>query len=384
MVEQTITCPNCKTEIPLTEAISHQIREQLKAQMEKENESKLKEARQRLEAELKKKFTDDFSLEMEDLKAQLSSKSEALGKAREQELALRKKSHELEEKMQSMDLEIARKVDEERKNIETKLAQKLEDEHSLKDKEKEKLIGDLSSQIEDLKRKVEQGSQQTQGEVLELVLEEALHQTFPLDTIEEVAKGRKGADVIQRVRNQKGQSCGVIYWETKNTKQWSDGWIDKLKEDQRAINAEVGVILTMVLPKEIKSFGLVDGIWVTDYASFRALATVLRIYLIKISEVKAGYEGGSETKEELFKYICSTRFVQNVEALVESFLTMQKDLVDERVKMERYWGSRESQLQKALQNLVRIFSDIHAIGGEAVPEIKNLDWKQLPPGVEQK
>jgi len=378
MPDQVIICPKCKTEIPLTEAISQPLREQIQSEFRQESARKIEEA----EKELKKKLEEGFVLERTALLQELDEKSQKLKSAQAQELELRRKARELEEKAASIELDVVRKIDEERKAIEEKVGLRFMEDHMLKDREKEKLISDMMQQIEDLKRKAEQGSQQIQGEVLELTLEEILKANFPFDLIDPVSKGKKGGDVIHQVRTASGQNCGTIYWESKNTKLWSNDWIAKLKDDQRAANAEIGVILSIALPKDITTFGFKEGVWITNYASLLGLANVLRWNLVQMAGLKLASEGRDDKKEELYNYLCSPRFTQRVEAIVEAFKAMNKDLIDERAAMERMWTKRENQLMKALKNMVQFYTDMQEISGVSLPPIRKLELKELAEGSE--
>jgi hypothetical protein len=218
--------------------------------------------RARIEEEAKKKAEEKTLLDMKDLKEQLNEKDKRLEEARKAELELRKQRRELEERQKSIELELSRRLDEEREKIRSEAVKAISEEHRLKDLEKDKKISDMLQQIEDLKRRAEQGPGQLKGEVLEIELEDLLRAEFPFDQIEPVAKGKRGADILQKVHNASGQYCGTIIWETKRTKGWNDGWIDKLKEDQREAKAEIAVIVTTALPKEVSNFALIDWVWV--------------------------------------------------------------------------------------------------------------------------
>ena len=303
-----IKCPECNALIPITETLQHQLTETVRkeyeeklaeqkhalskqqkelAQKEKAIEEKEKDIDERIQQGLKieleaqkkilsekakKEARDEFSLEMKDLRDDLKTKEERLEEAKKTELQLRKRERELEERAKDIELEVARKIDQERKRVEDEVVKRISDERRMKDAEKEKQISDMRKQIEDLKRRAEQGSQQTQGEVQELELEKEISQLFPIDNVQPVPKGMQGANVIQEVLTNSGNRCGAIIWESKRTKNWSDGWISKLKDDQRTAKADVAVIVTEVLPKDVRNFSFVDGVWVTNYASFHGLA----------------------------------------------------------------------------------------------------------------
>ncbi|MEM2914282.1 MAG: DUF2130 domain-containing protein [Candidatus Bathyarchaeia archaeon] len=405
MIKESITCPFCGREIELTEAITHKIESEVRAKFQSEIAAKEKEfnkkeqellakekeilkAKDLLDTEIEKRIkiereklikearvqaSEEFSTQVSALKEELAEKDKKLHEAQKIELELRRQRAELEERSRNLELEIVRRVDEERTKVYEEARKKFIDEYSLKDREREKLIQDLKAQIEDMKRKAEQGSQQVQGEVLELELEEILKTAFPIDNIEPVPKGIKGADVIQKVNNQFGSFCGSIIWESKRTKNWSDAWIDKLKEDQREIGAEIAVLLTTVLPKDIRNFGMIRGVWVTDYASLIGLATSIRLNLIQVSSIKQSMVGQNEKMEALYHYLSGQEFKQKVEAIVEAFVNMQKDLNAEKRAMEAIWKKREKQIERVLKNTIRMYGDMQGIIGAQLPQIKALE-----------
>jgi hypothetical protein len=239
--------------------------------------------------------------------------------------------------------------------------------------EKEKLIAEMQKQIASLNQKVEQGSQQLQGEVLELDLEAQLRAEFPHDHIEPVPKGMRGADILHHVFTSTGQECGTIIWEAKRTKGWNNGWTAKLKEDQRTAKAELAVIVSVALPDTIRNFGVVDNVWLCDRVSMLALATALRQGLVGAATARLAETGKQGKMEELYQYLCSTEFRQHVEGLVESFVELQKELGKERRAMEKIWAAREKQITRAIRHTALLYGSIQGIaGGGALPEIKQL------------
>lgn len=400
-----ITCPNCKTEIPLTEAMAHQVREQ----MEKEfaaRQRKLLESiearektvteqaklnaeaqktvarqvadqvdaeRKKLQAEAQEQARQGLKVEMQDLRNQLEDRQKKLGESQKAELELRKQQRDLENRTKELELEVARKLDVEREKIRKQAAETATEAERLKVAEKEKVISDLQQQISILKQKAEQGSMQLQGEVLELDLENQLKATFAHDAVEAVSKGVRGGDVQHKVRTNTGHECGMILWETKRTKNWSGGWTDKLKEDMRTAKAELAVLVTQALPDGVKHFGLVDGVWVCDYASALPLAVALRSSLVNAAVARLAETGKAGKMEELYGYLCGNEFRQHVEAVVESFAAMQQDLQRERRVMEKAWGAREKQISRAVQHTAQLYGSIQGIAGQAaLPEIKTL------------
>lgn len=402
MAEQVILCPYCHKEIPLTKALSHQIKEELREELESEVKKKERELAQKeedlvtkekriaeevsqrvsleknkLEEEWKQKAKEAVALELKDLRAQLKEKGEKLEESEKAELELRKQRRELEERQKSLQLEVSRKLDEERDQIREEAIRTFTEEHRLKDLEKEKQMKDMLKQIEEWKRKAEQGSQQMQGEVLELELEEILKINFPLDQIEPVAKGRKGADLLQKVHNQQGQYCGTIIWESKRTKLWNEGWIGKLKEDQREARAQIAVLVTTALPKEVNNFVFMDGVWVTHYSLAIYLTHALRMNLIQVASTKISAVGKYQKMEVLYSYLSGPEFGQRIEAIVSAFASMKKDLDQEKRVMNKVWAKREKQIERVIYNASGMYGDLQGIIGASLPEIESLGLKGL-------
>jgi len=395
MPDQYITCPQCGHKIQLTEAFTHEIEEKLRSQFENEIKKKDKERekaleaqdkefqeklaleRAKLEKQAKKRAEESLATEFKDLKEQVEEKSKQLEASRKQELELRKKQRELEEKEQNLKLEVERTLDAERKKIREDAEKKVAEEHHMRELEKDKQLNDLRKQIEEWKRKAELSSQQAQGEVLEIELETVLAQQFKMDSIEPVAKGVRGADIIQRVHDENGRPCGSIIWESKRTKNWGGDWVQKLKDDQRNAKAEIAVIVSSALPKEVNGFGKYEGVWVTDFPSAIGLATALRINLVEVAHASNALQGKNEKMELIYKYLCGTAFKQRVEAIVESFVTMKTDLDAEKRSMEKIWSKREAQIERVIKNTAGMYGDLQGIIGSALPEVKILE---LPGG----
>ena len=379
MAEQFIVCPHCRKKIPLTEAISHQIKEEL----EKESDKKLQEKIKKLEKAAKKKARNAVDTELKDLKEQVEEKDRKLDEVQKAELEIRKARRKLEDEKKTFELEMARKLDGARKQIEEKASKRLMEEQRFKDAEKEKLIKDMRKQIGELKRRSEQGSQQLQGEVMELGLEELLKSSFPNDDIQPVPTGIKGADITQKVHDETGRYCGSIVWETKRTKAWSNGWIQKLKNDQRELRAEVAALVSEVLPKDVKGFGCVNSVWVLGYNSVIGLATALRHGLLDVSRTILARRGQEEKSERLYGYLSGPHFRQRVEAIVEAFSAMKEDLDKEKRAINKIWAKREKQIERVIGNTVGMYGDLEGIIGRAMPQIENLELKALGAGVEE-
>lgn len=379
----SILCPKCKQQISIDEALAPQLQEQIKVQVELEREAdrrkmlawqeeKEKKLTESLTEELKKQLVYDSEKELKLMKEQMAAKDEELSKARELELQIRKERNLLEEDKKSFELKLQRQLDEEKDKIRQQTTQTLLEEHRLKDAEKDKKVSDMLRQIEELKQKAEQGSQQTQGEVQELELEQTLKTEFPVDEILPVPKGVNGADVMQRVHDLSGRDCGVILWESKRTKNWSEEWVSKLKDDLRASKADVAILVTTALPDGIKNFGPKDGIYVTSYDCFLSLAKMLRITLNQLCLSKLSSVGKNEKMEIIWNYLSGNEFKHKVEAIVEAFSSMKQDLDRERVVYMKFWAKREKQIQRVIENTIGMHGDLQGLMGASLPEIESL------------
>jgi len=401
----TIKCPNCQHEFPIGNALAQEIETDIrakylkkygedklkleaeKAQLAKEAEmiktksenqekiieDKLKQAKIQLQDEALKKAANEIQLQMESLNKELISKTQQLKESQVKELALMQKERQIKEREENLKLDMEKQMLERQKEIEDRV-KKMESERSdLKIKELEKKLSDQVELAETMRRKAEQGSMQLQGEVLELALEELLKSAFPFDTIEEVAKGVKGADCIHHVKNNLAQPCGKIIYESKRTKSFTLEWIEKLKSDMRAQQADIAVIVTEVLPKDMDSFGWKDGVWVCRFADVKALAFLLRDGLIKIHTALVSQENKGEKMHMLYDYLTGTEFRQNIEAVAEGFLSLRKGIITEKIQMEKIWKEREKQLDKVLLNTTQFYGAIKGIAGNAVADLKMLE-----------
>ncbi|MCK9582620.1 MAG: DUF2130 domain-containing protein [Endomicrobiales bacterium] len=340
---------------------------------EKQLQAKFLTERKQIEDKVKKEVESSQSVLLADLKEQLDEKNKVLESAQQLELELRKQQRKLEDDKKSFELEMVRKLDGERKAIAEKISNDIADEHRLKDAEKDKQMTDMLKQIEDLKRKAEQGSQQAQGEVLELEIEHILKENFPFDEIIPVSKGVKGGDVIHTVKTQSGRVCGKILWETKRTKVWSDGWIIKLKDDQREAKADLSVIVSEILPKGLHHFRQIDDVWVTDIPSTLSLAFALRVVLTQVAKTQEVQTGKEEKKEIVYNYLTGIEFRNRVQAIIESFVTMKGDLDSEKRAMAKIWAQREKQIEKITLNIAGMHGDLEGIVGASLPAVKILE-----------
>jgi hypothetical protein len=345
---------------------------------------KLVQEKQKLEREinqqLRKSIASDYDNELRLLRQNIQENEERIKQAREKEYAYLKKEQELKSREQELEIQLQKKLMEER----ILLAQQIrkeegdrnavkETEYLLKVKELEKQLEDQRRLAEEMKRKAEQGSMQLQGEAQELLLEELLRDRFPYDTIGEVGKGVEGADCIQTVRNHVGTECGRIIFESKRTKAFNQTWIEKLKTDMRNKGADVAVIVTNVLPKDMNCFGERDGVWICSFHEVLALTTALRHTIIRIADTKKAEENKGEKMQMLYSYLTGSEFRQQIEAIVESFLSLKNAITKERVQMEKIWKEREKQLDKVLISTSGLYGSIKGIAGASIGDIPSLE-----------
>jgi len=356
-VSQVITCPSCGAEIKLTEALLYPFQQRWKEEWEAES-------KQRLEAE-KEKALEEKKRTIEELQSELEQKDEKLKKAQDYERELRSRLKKIEDREKELDLEVERKLDEEKK--------KTEEQHRLELLEKEKQLRDMQREIEELKRRSEQISPQARGDALQYELERVLKSTFPSDEVEVIRRGARGADVIQKVKDEASQLCGTILWESKNTIKWNNSWIGKLKNDQRDQKADIAVLASITVPEDIENFGMIQGVWVTCLPIACCLADVLRFSLIEIANNKLALIDRDQKIEALYDYLSSPRFRQRIEPIVEAFRSMREELARERKAMESLWASREMEISKAEKAAAEFYGDIRGIiGGALLPQIEGL------------
>lgn len=379
------------------EAFREQERELRKKQRQLEEAQKamdleicrrLDEEREKIRIEAGDVLKTQYECQLKELNEDLEQRDKTIKDFRQQEIDLRKKQRELEEAKEAAELAIARTLDEERAKIQEAAAKKAAEEHRLKDLEKEKVINDLKAALEDMKRKAEQGSMETQGEVLAQDFEGQLRAFFPHDDIRPVPKGIRGADIIHCVHTPLGHECGILLWETKNTKAWSSAWIQKLKDDVITTRATLAILVSVALPENISRFGQMDGVWVSDPACALPLAAVLREQLIAVTRERTVSIGKNEKMEALYQYLSGAEFKQKIEGIVEAFTSMQDQLNQERRAMEKHWNQREKQIHRVIRNTVGLYGDMQGIIGGQIPTIAALELddqsiKRLPDNPEQ-
>lgn len=368
-----IKCPKCGHEIPISEVLQHRLSEQINNEVEK----RITVEKEKLETDLRTSLEKERDEGLKILKERLIIEAKKREEAEQKELEFIKKQTELEDKIKHQNFEIARKLHEERKLIVEKTEKEIEEKYSMKNLEIHKQLEDTKKALAEAQRKAQQGSMQTQGEVVELALEEILKQNFPHDSIEPVPKGITGADIIERVFSKTGQECGTIIWESKQTKAWVEDWVQKLKDDGRNIHGNILVLVSEVLPKEIKNFGLYKSIWVSNFSSILGLTTALRSQLIVSQKILASQTNKEEKKDILYDYLCSPIFANRIETMVENFLAMKNNLEKEKVAMNRIWTAREMQLNRIIENTAKMYGEIQGIAGSRLPSIGLLELESV-------
>ncbi len=418
---EIVVCPRCKNEFHLHQGITQHTMEKYETEFEKEFKKKEEELREGLEKEIKRKTSKEFAAKQTELEEKLSEKEEALKhkeslvkkaqkeaqeKAKEEfelerktiqedlaqkektlkefkerEMALLKEKQKLLEAKENLELENQRKLDEERKKIQEEAAKKEAERSRFREAELTKKLEDFKQANDELQRKLEQGSQQLQGEVLELELEHLLRASFPYDHIEPVRKGARGADILQRVHTPAGQLCGTIIWEAKRAEAWSDKWLQKLKDDQMEANANIAILVTTTMSKDFhEPFRMIGDIWVTSECIVRPVAETLRNMLIEYHKLKMTNTGKNEKMELLYDYLCSQQFSQKIRAVAETFVAMKKSLDQEKAAMNKLWKQREMQIERLTVNITGMCGELQAITHGSLHQLDDIEQLSLPGG----
>jgi hypothetical protein len=353
--------------------------QQLKAFEAKLNEEKTK-LKDNLEESLRKSISADFETKLQMLEGNAKDNAEKLKLAREKELEFLRREESLKVKEEEMELAFQRKMQEQRNELVEQIRKQEAEKNSIKDtehqlrlKELEKQLDDQKKLAEEMRRKAEQGSMQLQGEVQELILEELLRINYPFDLIEEVGKGVRGADCVQVVRNQFGQECGKIIYESKRTKDFGGDWIEKLKKDMRSMGIDVAVIVSQCYPKGMDCFGQRDGVWICSFEEVNAVAYVLREGILRLAGAVKSQENRGEKMHMLYDYLMGAEFSEQWKAIREGFMSMKLSIQRERDAMERLWKAREKQLEKVLLNATHIRGSIEGIAGSDSVQLSLTD-----------
>lgn len=401
----TVTCPHCANDFQIDQVISAQLTAEIRQKYEQEFAQKaqnLAKEREKVadlqkQVELQKQAFEDqlkeamakeritllakaraeaqqaMAVDLADREEQLKVTQDQLKALKRQELELHKKNRELTEQAENQELEIARCIEQERKLIREAMQKQADEQNQLKRAEDKLLIDSMKKQIEDLQRKAEQGSQQLQGEAQEIVLQELLLSLFPGDVIEEVGKGIRGGDVIQRVIDTNGRECGAILWEAKRTKNWSEQWLSKAIDDQQAAKASCACIVSSIIPPALQHFGELNGVWVSSWPCARSIAVVLRRVLIEAARARTISAGQESKKEQVYNYLAGPEFRNRIRGLMEPFIDMQADLEAEKRAYNKHWNKRQKQLDRALSSTTGLYGDLQGIIGSELKEIEGMD-----------
>ena len=427
----TIKCPNCATEIDVNAILSSELEKSLTAKHAHEleqnrqkyktamDEIKAKEAamlaakekfdddlkqatqkqlrkqlrieREKLAGEIKKEIEEEQSESFKLLKKEVEEKSKQVKELNQTKAQVEQLKREKEEATSVAKLAAQKELSEQLKCEKAKLAQRAfdEKEQAIKEakeaaelelKARDEKIAQMSKSIEDAKRKSEQGSMQVQGEALETLIEARLACQFPFDTIEEIKKGAFGADCVQTIHTRETQNCGVICYESKNTKAWSDGWVAKLKQDMLKVNADIGVLVTAVYPNDVKRMGFIDGIWVCSLDEFKGSSVLLRDSLIRIHQTLQREDNKSDKMSLLYSYLTGNEFNMQLKAIVDGFMAMQSELDKERRSLMASWKRRQKLIDGVLQNTTEMYGSLQGIAGPAA--LEKIEALELPDGVD--
>ena len=419
MIEPIIECPHCHKEIKLTESLAAPLvaatRQEFERKLaEKDSEVSRREtelrageqsvaaARQQIDAQIEegirrerltiaaeesqkaRRLASDelegMARELAELQQILEAKDGKLAEAQKAQAELIRKQRELDDQKRELELTVETRVQESLGAVRLKAKHDAEEELKLKISEREETIAGMQRQIEVLKQKAEQGSQQLQGEVQEMELESLLVAKFPTDLVEPVPKGEFGGDILHKVHSPSGQTCGTILWESKRARNWSDSWLAKLRGDQRTARADLAILVSRALPKEVLGFDFIDGVWVVEPRCAVPVAIALRQSLLEVASVRQTNLGQSTKMGMVYEYLTGPRFRARVESIVEKFTEMEADLARERKTMTRLWAKREEQIRGVIESTAGMCGDLQGIAGKTLNEIAGLEMAMLPAG----
>lgn len=408
---KSVACPECGAQIDVNKILYHQVEDELRKSFDRrlENEQKKFEEKsialdqgrkaleeqlktleekiqagvrkqvqcekQKLEVEIRKTVADENADARKAMEEELTRKSEQVKELNRVKTDFARLTREKDELREAIEADAQRKISETVNEERAKIQKTVEDRVQLKLSEKDNVIDQLNKQLKDAQRKAEQGSMQLQGEVQELAIEEWLRVTFPLDSVNEVKKGVRGADCLHVVNTRTRQNCGSIYYESKRTKCFQPSWIEKFKEDMRPSGATIGVIVTDAMPRGMERMGLMEGVWICSFEEFKGLCSVLRESIVHISNSTAAQENKGDKMNMLYGFLTSNEFKMQIEAIVEGFTQMQTELNSEKRAMESSWKKREKQIEKVLLNTNHLYSSIRGIAGNAIPAVARLEFE---------
>ncbi len=397
-----VSCPQCQHKFSLSDEFQKDIEQKLGADMQKKQaqwevekqklESEKLQAEKNAEEKAQKAAQDQLQKEkiimwekaqkiaqeqsdtrLKDLESQNSENKKRLQEAQQKELDFMKKERNLEEKAKNIELEMQKKMLEERKTIESQVKKDAEESHRLKLLEKDKQMEQLKKSLDEAQRRAEQGSMQIQGDVQEDDLRDMLRAEFPSDDIADVPTGVRGADIIQTVKTPFGQKAGVILWESKNTKSWTEGWIQKLKDDQANLGADVSILVSQTLPEGVEQYEFRNGVWVVGYAFVNALVSLLRFHILEVGNLKTSLQGKDEKMNMLYEYLSSPQFKNRIENIVDAFSSMKSDLDAEKRAFQKHWNKREKQLERVMMNTSGFYGDLQGIAGNSISKVDALE-----------
>lgn len=408
-----VKCPSCGYGFPIEEVMTEEYKKELRikmqaftkqkedeyrrkeeefAQKQRQNElefekrliNEKKQLQQTMEESLRRTISSDYENQLKLMENSMKEQDEKLRLSRQRELEFLQKEQALTQKEEELQLELQRKLQEQRNELAEQIRRQENEKFNLKDteyqlklKELEKQLDDQKKLADEMRRKAEQGSMQLQGEVQELILEELLRTYFPFDLVTEVGKGVRGADCVQTVRNQFGQECGKIIYESKRTKEFGGDWIEKLKKDMRNTGADVAVIVTQCYPKDMDCFGEKDGVWICSFDEVKPVAYILRDTVIKTSNIIRSQDNKGDKMHLLYDYLLSNEFSEQWKAIREGFLSMRMSIMKEREAMEKLWKAREKQLEKVLLSAAHIKGSIEGIAGSDSIQLSLTDDEDM-------
>lgn len=407
--ENSIKCPNCGKQIDVQEIVYHQIeqkiyqenleskkqfeieiaqkrkeykqafealqveKESLQEKVQQATKESLKQERQKIQESLKKEMSQEYQESLNVLQKELEEKSNQVKELNLSKIEIEKLKREKEEIESTIKAQAQERLSQEMAAFKEKISKEMESQNELRFREKEQQLEGLKKQLQEAQRKAELGSQQLQGEVQELAIEEYLQTQFPLDDITEIKKGFYGGDCVQVVHTREIPNCGKIYYESKRTKEFQRAWIEKFKADMRKKNVDIGVIVSETMPKELERMGLLEGVWICTFEEFKALCAVLREGVIRVKIAQKSQENKQDKMGLLYQYLTSSEFKMQIEAIVEGFTQMQSDLESEKRAMQKLWKQREKQIQKVLENTIDFYGSIKGIAGNAVGNVRALE-----------
>lgn len=368
-----ITCPHCGKVVEISEALSHQFKKAELAKIEALHKKELEEKIEKVQLASSQKVKEQFELQLKLAEDEKEADRKRIKELIEQTSELMKTLRETRKEKDEVKIEMQKKLAEDEGKIRIDAQKKAEEAEHLKLTQKDKQLESALKELEDMKRKLQQGSQQMQGEAFELEFEDVLKREFPNDQISEVAKGVKGGDIVQEVCDRNGNNCGKILWELKNTKTWSEQWVEKLKADQRLVTADWAILISETVPNTVDSAKYYNGIWVTKRNFFLGLASAIRMNLVQVAMTKRAGEGKKEKTDILYSYLSGTEFRLRIEAIVEAFTNMQTEIEKEKRYFSNKWARDEKNIRQVIDNTYGMHGDLKGILGAVLPQIKDLD-----------